>query len=96
MEYAGLYITYMPDDGPNTGGYYCQVYEDDTMEDFVDDFCVFAFELDAEHDIEMRIQEVIDGYYPLESDYPDGDYLHEYAYLYDHDKYDETEEEPYW
>ena len=96
MEYAGLYITYMPDDGPNTGGYYCQVYEDDTMEDFVDDFCVFAFELDAEHDIEMCIQEVIDGYYPLESDDPDGDYLHEYAYLYDHDNYDETEEEPYW
>lgn len=95
MEYAGLYITYIPDDGPNAGGYYCQVYEDDTMEDFIDDFCVFACELDAEHDIEMRIKEVIDRYEPPETNDPDCDYIHDYAYLWDHDDY-EDKEETYW
>ena len=97
MEYAGLYITYIPDDGPNTGGYYCQVYENDTMEDFIDDFCVFAYELNAKHDIEMRIKEVIDRYEPPAPDDPDNDYIHEYGYLWDDDDHEENdEEEPYW
>lgn len=28
MEYRGYYISLTPDCGPNEGGYYCQVYQD--------------------------------------------------------------------
>lgn len=63
MEYRGLYISVVPDCGPNEGGYYCQVYADLGMDDQIDDFCIHPDELEENPDIEYWIRENIDGHY---------------------------------
>ena len=40
-----VYISTIPDYGDNFGGYYCQVYADESMDEQLDDFCIHASEL---------------------------------------------------
>ena len=66
MEYKGLYISTTSDVGPNQGGYYCQVYEDEDMENQIDDFCIHPEELEVNPDFDYWIHSYIDGLVPNE------------------------------
>lgn len=66
MEYKGYYISTTPDVGPNQGGYYCQVYDDEDLENQIDDFCIHPEELEVNPDIDYWIHSYIDGLVPNE------------------------------
>lgn len=63
MEYRGLYVSVVPDCGPNEGGYFCQVYTDQSYDEQIDDFCIHPDELEENGDIEYWIKVNIDGHY---------------------------------
>ena len=67
MEYKGLYISTTPDCGPNEGGYYCQVYEDEEMANQIDDFCIHPAELEENPDVEHWVRVNVEGLVPDES-----------------------------
>ena len=61
MEYRGYYISLTPDCGPNEGGYYCQVYQDQDYSEQIDDFCIHPDELEENPDIENWIKVNVDA-----------------------------------
>lgn len=61
MEYRGYYITLTDDCGPNEGGYYCQVYQDQDYSEKIDDFCIHPDELEENPDIEYWIKVNVDS-----------------------------------
>ena len=61
MEYRGYYISLTPDCGPNEGGYYCQVYQDQDYSEQIDDFCIHPEELEENPDIEYWIKVNVDA-----------------------------------
>ena len=61
MEYRGYYISLTPDCGPNEGGYYCQVYQDQDYSEEIDDFCIHPDELEENPDIEYWIKVNVDS-----------------------------------
>jgi hypothetical protein len=40
IKFDELFITFCPDCGDNVGGFYCQVYSDDTYEEEIDNFVI--------------------------------------------------------
>lgn len=40
MKYENIWISMTPDCGENKGGYYCQTYSDEEMDNQIDDFCI--------------------------------------------------------
>lgn len=40
IKHMGLYVTFCDDCDENEGGYYCQIYADEYMENDLDNFCV--------------------------------------------------------
>ena len=67
MEYKGYYISTTPDVGPNQGGYYCQVYDDEDMTNQIDDFCIHPDELEENPDVEYWARANVEGLVPEES-----------------------------
>lgn len=63
MYYRKLNISYCDDCGPNTGGYYCQVYRSDDVQ--IDDFCIHPDELADGAEPEDIIRKYIDDMYPV-------------------------------
>ena len=63
MEYKGLYVSCTDDCGVNAGGYYCQVYTDDSMDEQIDDFCVHPEELAENPDIDYWMLQYVKGRY---------------------------------
>ncbi|MFI3326785.1 MAG: hypothetical protein R3Y35_11530 [Clostridia bacterium] len=61
MKYKGLYITTIEDVDENKGGYYCQVYGDEELDDEKGDFCIHPNELEKNSDIEYWIKVNIDA-----------------------------------
>lgn len=61
MEYRGYYISLTPDCGPNEGGYYCQVCQDQDYSEQIDDFCIHPDELEENPDIEYWIKVNVDA-----------------------------------
>ena len=61
MEYRGYYISLTDDYGPNEGGYYCQVYQDQDYSEEIDDFCIHPDELEENPDIEYWIKVNVDS-----------------------------------
>jgi len=61
MEYRGYYISLTPDCGPNEGGYYCQMYQDQDYSEQIDDFCIHPDELEENPDIEYWIKVNVDA-----------------------------------
>ena len=53
MKIGNVYVHYIPDCGENTGGYYCEVYSDEDMEDQIDSFCIHPDDCDCTNEDEV-------------------------------------------
>ena len=62
MEYKGLFISVTKDHGPNGGGYYCEVFSQDSEAKLFDDFYVHRSELKKVSGIEEIVKRTIDSY----------------------------------
>lgn len=56
MYCNGKYVTYIEDCGENTGGYYCIVYKDETLEEELDNFCIDKDCIKINPDVEYWIK----------------------------------------
>ena len=65
MEYKGYHYTVVIDNIPFRGGHYCQVFADEKMEKFVDDFFLHPFGSNSSLALEARIHQIIDTYGPV-------------------------------
>ena len=45
-----IYITYIDDCEPNEGGYYCETYADEDLDQKIDDFCIHPEDCDCDDD----------------------------------------------
>lgn len=53
-----LYVTCTYDVAPNEGGLFCEVYDDEAMDNPIDDFCIHEDELE-EHTEEELVRDYI-------------------------------------
>lgn len=53
MKFGRVWVSRTKDCGDNAGGYYCQVYEDENMENQIDDFCIHQEDCDCTNDAEV-------------------------------------------
>lgn len=60
MKYKDLYISCTEDCEENEGGYFCQVYTDESLDDEIDYFCIHTDELET-NTIEDNIRLYIDN-----------------------------------
>jgi hypothetical protein len=54
MQYGKVWISTTTDCGENLGGYYCQVYTDENMENQIDDFCIHTDDCDCSNQEEVE------------------------------------------
>ena len=47
MKCGNVYVHYIPDVGENQGGFYCMVYEDENLENEIDQFCITPEDCDC-------------------------------------------------
>ena len=54
MKHGKVWIGITPDCEENLGGYYCMVYNDEEMENQIDDFCIHPDDCDCTNDKEVE------------------------------------------
>ena len=54
MKYGKVWVSTTPDCDENLGGYYCQVYSDEDMENQIDDFCIHTDDCDCNNQEEVE------------------------------------------
>lgn len=64
MKYGKVWVSTTPDCDENLGGYYCQVYSDEDMENQIDDFCIHTDDCDCKNqeEVEKFIKEYTEMY----------------------------------
>ena len=64
MKYGKVWVSTTPDCAENLGGYYCQVYSDEDMENQIDDFCIHTDDCDCnnQEEVEKFIKEYTEMY----------------------------------
>lgn len=54
MKYGKVWISRCTDCGENEGGYFCQVYADEDMENQIDYFCIHPEDCDCNNEEEVE------------------------------------------
>ena len=64
MKYGNVWVSVCEDCGENEGGFFCQVYSDENMENEIDSFCICPDYCDCNDD--EAVEKYIEWYLGIE------------------------------
>lgn len=70
MQYKGYYVTFVADCDDNTGGYFCEIYEDESFDNRLDFFCIYKDSVDCKDDtaVEDFAKQMVDSFISSQPD----------------------------